>query len=69
MDLLEDIMLSEISQTKTNIMWSHLWVDSKKRKKEKKTQAYRYREQTSDYQSLWVGDVQMDEDGRKEKPF
>ena len=34
---LEIIMLSEVSQTKTNIVWAHLYVESKKEKK-KKTQ-------------------------------
>ena len=30
MDDLEDIMLSEISQRKTNAAWYHLYVESKK---------------------------------------
>ena len=32
MDGLEGIMLSEISQTKTNTVWSHLYVESLKNK-------------------------------------
>ena len=30
---LEIIVLSEVSQTKTNIIWEHLYVESKKKKK------------------------------------
>ena len=52
---LEGIMLSEISQTrKTNAVWYHLYVESKKYNKivniTKKKQTQRYREQTSGYQ-------------------
>ena len=46
-------MLSEVSQTKTNTVWYHLYMESKKYNKlvnitEK--QIHRYREQTSGYQ-------------------
>ena len=34
---LESIMLSEICQTKPNTVWSHLYVESKEKKKEQKT--------------------------------
>ena len=48
------IMLSEISQTKTNTVWYHLYVESKKYKKPvnitKKKQTHRYREEISGYQ-------------------
>ena len=47
---LEGIMLSEISQRKTNTICYHLYVESKKYiklvNKTKKRQTYRYREQT-----------------------
>ena len=33
---LEGIMLNEISQAKTNAAWYHLYVESKKARKEKK---------------------------------
>ena len=32
---LEGIMLSEITQRKTNTVWSHLYVESEKNKKQK----------------------------------
>ena len=35
---IEGIMLSEISQKKTNAVWSHLYVESKQNKINKKTQ-------------------------------
>ena len=51
---LEDIMLSEVTQRKTNIVWYHLYVESKQYNKlvniTKKKQTPRYREQTSGYQ-------------------
>ena len=50
------IMLSEISQTKTNIISYNLYVEYKKyttSEYNKKKQTYTYREQTSDYQ--WCG--------------
>ena len=50
---LEGIVLSEISQRKTNTVWHCLYVESKKYNKlvniTKKKQTHRYREQTSDY--------------------
>ena len=51
---LEGIMLSEISQRKTNTVWHHLYVESRKYNKPvnttKKKQTRRSREQTSSYQ-------------------
>ena len=51
---LEGIMLSEISQRKTNTVWYHLYVESKKYNKQmnitKQKQIHRYREQTNGYQ-------------------
>ena len=51
---LEGIMLSEISQRKTNTVWYHLYVESKKYNRlvniTKKRQTHRYRAQTSGYQ-------------------
>ena len=49
---IKGIMLNEISQTKRNTVWYHLYVESKHNKlvtitKEKQT--HRYREQTSGY--------------------
>ena len=35
---LEGIMLSEISQRKTNTVWSHLYVESKKKQNEQAKQ-------------------------------
>ena len=61
---LEGIMLSEIRQKKTNTVWYHLRVESKKYNTlvniTKKKQTHRYREQTSGYQlgrgvPLWDG--------------
>ena len=53
MDGLGGIVLSEISQKKTNIVLYHLNVESKKYKKPKniikKKQTHRYREQTTNY--------------------
>ena len=50
---LEGIMLSEISQRKTNAVGCHLYVESKKYNKlvnkTKKQQTHRYGEQTSGY--------------------
>ena len=47
-------MLSEISQRKTNTVWYHLCVESKKYNKPlnitKKKQTHRYREHTGGYQ-------------------
>ena len=49
----EGIMPSEISQRKTNIVWYHLFVESKKYNKlvniTKKKQTYRSIEQTNGY--------------------
>ena len=65
---LEGVMLSEISQRKTNTVQYHLYVESKKYNKlvniTKKKQTHRRREQTSGYQwgegrgrrNLGVGD-------------
>ena len=54
---LEGIMLSEISQRKTNAVKYHLYVESKKYNKlvnkTKEKQIHRYREQTNGYQ--WDG--------------
>ena len=51
---LEGIMLSEVSRSKTNIVWYCLYVESKKYNKlvniTHKKQIHRYREQTVDYQ-------------------
>ena len=51
---LEGIMLSEISQRKTNTVCYHLYAESTKYNKlvtiTKKKQTHRYREQTSGYQ-------------------
>ena len=51
---LECIMLSEISQIKTNTTWSHLYVESKKQNKPtnktKQKQTHRYRGQMGDCQ-------------------
>ena len=50
---LENIMQSEISQRKTNSIWYHLYMESKKYNKlvniTKKKQTHRHREQTSGY--------------------
>ena len=51
---LEGIILSEISQTKTNTAWSHLCVESKKQNgwinKAKQKQTHKYREKNGGYQ-------------------
>ena len=51
---LEDIMLSEMSDRERQIVWYHLYVESKKYSKlvnmTKKKQTHRYTEQTSSYQ-------------------
>ena len=51
---LEIIMLSEVSQRKTNIVWCHLYVESKKIVQmnlfTKQKQTHRYRKQTYGYQ-------------------
>ena len=51
---LEIIILSEVSQTKTNIIWYHLYVDSKKMIQmnlfTKQKQTYRHRKQIYGYQ-------------------
>lgn len=49
---LEGIMLSEVRQTKTNIIWFHLYVKSKRQTKQ---QARRYREQIGGGQRWGVG--------------
>lgn len=41
---LEGIMLNEMSQTITNIILFHLYVESKKQRKQTKRQTLRYRE-------------------------
>ena len=67
---LEGIMLSEISQRKTNTVWYHLYVESKKYNKlvniTKQKQTHSYREQTSGYQ--W-GELKEEEQyrGRRKK--
>ena len=54
---LEGIMLSEINQRKTNIVWCHLYVGSKNATNyiTKKKHTHIYREQTSGYQ--WGGAI------------
>ena len=51
---LEIIILSEVSQTKTNIIWYHLYVDSKKKIQMnlfiKQKQTHRHRKQIYGYQ-------------------
>ena len=50
---LEIIILSEVSQTKTSIIWYHLYVESKKILMNlftKQKQSYRYQKQTYGYQ-------------------
>ena len=54
---LEIIVLSEVSQKKTNIIWEHLYVESKKKKKKtqmnlfpKQKESYTHRIQTYGYQ-------------------
>ena len=50
---LEGIMLSEISQRKTNAVWYQLYVESKKTQQTSeynKKETHRYREQASGYQ-------------------
>ena len=57
MDRLGGHYANEVSQTKTNTAWYHLYVEAKKYNKlvntAQKKQAHRYREQTSGYQ--WEG--------------
>ena len=56
---LEIIILSEVSQTKTNIMWYHLFVESWKMIQmnlfTKQKQTHRHRKQTYGYQMGKVG--------------
>ena len=40
---LEGITISRISQTKTDILWYHLYVESKKKKKAQQTSKYNKR--------------------------
>ena len=51
---LRDIILNEISPRKTNTVWFHIYVESKKQGKwtnmKKQKQSYRYREQTDGWQ-------------------
>ena len=52
---LEMVILSEVSQTKTNIICYHLYVESKKKMKQmnlftKQKQTHRHRKQTYSYQ-------------------
>ena len=52
---LKGVMPSEISQRKTNTVWYHLYVESKKKIQQineykKRKQTHRYREQTRSYQ-------------------
>ena len=42
--VLEGIMLSEISQRKTNTVWSHLYIESKKQRNKQNESRLRYRE-------------------------
>ena len=57
---LEIIILSEVSQRKTNIIWYHLYVKSEKEYKcihLKNRNTHRHRKQTYDYQrGMDVGD-------------
>ena len=63
---LEIIILSEISQSKTNTIWYHLYVESKKITQvsffTQQKQTHRYRKQTYGYQRGKIG-----EGGRKDK--
>ena len=54
---LQGIMLSEISQIKTNTMWFHLYTESKRQNKWINRKSYRHREQTGGCQRGrgWVG--------------
>ena len=55
---LEIIILSEVSQTKADIIWYHLYVESKKILMNlftKQKQSYRYRTQTYSYQRGKMG--------------
>ena len=56
---LEMIILSEVSQTKTNIIWYHLYVEFKKMIQmnlfTKQKQTHRHRKQTYGYQRGKVG--------------
>ena len=59
---LEGIVLSEVSQTKTNTVWYHLYVESKEYNKlvniTRKKQTQRHREKASGYQrgeGRWEG--------------
>ena len=58
---LEIIILSEVSQTRTNIIWYQLYVESKKKKMmqmnlfPKQKQTHRHKKQTYDYQRGNVG--------------
>ena len=55
---LEGIMLSEISQRKTNTIWLHLYEESKQQTNiAKQKQTHRYREKTSGCQrGQWPGE-------------
>ena len=59
---LEILILSEVSQTKTNIIWYHLYVESKKRVQmnlstiQNRNTSYRCRKQTYGYQGVRVGE-------------
>ena len=64
-------MLSEISQRKTNIMWSHFYMESKKQSKKtiKIKTTYRYREQTNACQMAVELGVGMGEKGEGIKKY
>ena len=51
---LEIIILSEVSQTKTNIIWYHLHVESKKKKKWYKWTYLQNRNRVTDFENKFV---------------
>ena len=55
---LEGIMLTEISQRKTDAIQFHLYVESIKQKNKQQKQAYTYREQTDGCRTGGGGDGQ-----------
>ena len=54
---LEVSIISEVRQRKTNTMWYHLYVESKKQHKTNRKQTYRYRE--------WVRVANKEEGGNE----
>ena len=56
---LEIVILSEVNQTKTNIIWSHLYVESKKMIQMNlfAKQTPRHRKQTYGYQGIRGGGI------------